>query len=202
MLTEHNYTVRIIPNMAFSVPVACSSGPSRNTAPRSARTIARTSIVGRRAALALIVGAGVAAGASTCVADAAPAGKRLELSDDEWHERLSPESYAVLRQAGTERPFSSPLLDEKRKGSFVCAGCANAVFASKTKYDSGTGWPSFTKPLPDAVSMRATPMDRLLLQREVSCARCGGHLGHVFPAMTSTGDRFCINGVALAFVPQ
>ena len=114
---------------------------------------------------------------------------------------LSPEAYAVLRQEATERPFTSVLLDEHRKGTFACAGCALPLFASETKFESGTGWPSFWEPLEGAVG---TEVDGSLGMRrtEVHCARCGGHLGHVFnDGPEPTGLRYCMNGVALAFVP-
>jgi peptide-methionine (R)-S-oxide reductase len=117
----------------------------------------------------------------------------------EWRKMLGPERYAVLREAATERPFTSPLLSEHRKGIFVCAACANPLFSSATKFDSGTGWPSFWQVLPHGVVTRA---DRsLLMERtEVLCARCGGHLGHVFDdGPRPTGLRYCMNGLALNF---
>lgn len=122
-------------------------------------------------------------------------------SPDEWRHILGEQRYDVLREAATERPFSSPLLGEHRKGTFFCAGCANHLFSSATKFESGTGWPSFWKPLPHAVVTRA---DRsLLMERtEVLCARCGGHLGHVFDdGPKPTGLRYCMNGLALNFRP-
>lgn len=125
----------------------------------------------------------------------------VALSDAEWKARLSPGAYAVLRKEATERPGSSPLLKEHRSGTFACAGCDLPLFSSKTKYDSGTGWPSFWRPLPDAVG---TSVDRLLgfERTEVHCRRCGGHLGHVFDdGPPPTGKRYCMNGVALKFVP-
>jgi peptide-methionine (R)-S-oxide reductase len=130
----------------------------------------------------------------------AAAGKfEVEKSDAEWRKILTPDQYAVLRQAGTERPGSSPLVDEHRKGTFVCAGCDLALFSSATKFESGTGWPSFYQPLPNAVI--ETDDDSLLMQRTaVSCHRCDGHLGHVFrDGPKPTGLRYCMNGVAMKF---
>jgi len=130
----------------------------------------------------------------------APAGRfPLQLSDAEWRQRLTPEQYYVLRQAGTERAGSSPLNDEHRRGTFACAGCSLPLFYSATKFDSGTGWPSFYRPLPNAV---ANAEDRSLMEArtEVRCARCGGHLGHVFDdGPPPTGLRYCMNGVAMTF---
>jgi peptide-methionine (R)-S-oxide reductase len=123
------------------------------------------------------------------------------LSDAEWRRRLSPEAYAVLRRQATERPFSSPLVAEKRTGIYACAGCRLPLFSSAAKYDSGTGWPSFWQPLPRAL---ATQLDfRLIVPRtEYHCRRCGGHQGHVFKdGPRPTGERWCNNGVALLFQP-
>lgn len=126
----------------------------------------------------------------------------FHLSDAEWRRRLTPQQYAVLRKDATERPGSSPLNVEHRKGVFVCAGCDQRLFSSATKFDSGTGWPSFWKPLPGAVGTSAD--HRLGYARtEVHCARCGGHLGHVFDdGPRPTGKRYCMNGVALRFIPS
>jgi len=121
------------------------------------------------------------------------------LTDAEWKKRLSPLAYQVLRKQATERPFTSPLNKEHRAGTFKCAGCAQSLFNAKTKFDSGTGWPSFWEPLPRAVG---TSRDFALVypRVEVHCARCGGHLGHVFDdGPPPTGKRYCMNGVALSF---
>jgi len=120
-------------------------------------------------------------------------------NEEEWRRTLTPAQFRVLRQQVTERPFSSPMNREHRAGVFRCAGCGRELFDSSTKFDSGTGWPSFWRPLDDAV---ATRVDRswLMVRTEVHCAGCGGHLGHVFPdGPQPTGLRYCINGLALTF---
>ena len=125
----------------------------------------------------------------------------VEKSDAEWRASLTPEQYRVLREHATERPGSSPLIDEHRDGTFSCAGCGHQLFAASTKYESCSGWPSFFAPLERAV---ATTVDRShgMTRTEVHCARCGGHLGHVFPdGPAPSGLRFCMNGVALGFAP-
>ena len=123
-------------------------------------------------------------------------------SDAEWKARLTPQQYAVLRQEATERPGSSPLNDEHRPGVFACAGCALPLFSSRTKFESGTGWPSFWQPLDNAVGTR-TDRRYGMARTEVHCRRCGGHLGHVFEdGPPPTGLRYCMNGLALAFAPQ
>ena len=123
----------------------------------------------------------------------------VKKSDEEWRASLSPEQYQVLRQHGTEMRGASPLNREKRAGTFVCAGCGEALFLSDTKYESGTGWPSFFKPIDGAV---ATTTDRTygMTRVEVHCRRCGGHLGHVFEdGPAPTGLRYCMNGVSMKF---
>jgi peptide-methionine (R)-S-oxide reductase len=125
----------------------------------------------------------------------------VQLDDAEWRSKLTPQQYAVLRKHGTERAGTSPLNREKRAGAFVCAGCGQKLFATSTKFESGTGWPSFWEPLEGAVG---TTEDRSLFMTrvEVHCSRCGGHLGHVFPdGPQPTGQRYCMNGVAMEFKP-
>jgi peptide-methionine (R)-S-oxide reductase len=120
-------------------------------------------------------------------------------TDDQWRAELTPEQYKVLREHGTEMRGTSPLNEEKREGTFRCAGCGKPLFDSATKFESGTGWPSFWAPLPGAVE---TETDRSygMARTEVHCADCGGHLGHVFPdGPDPTGERYCMNGVALKF---
>ena len=135
-------------------------------------------------------------------ADVAPSAEPLERTEKEWAEILDPNAFAVLRNEGTERPFTSKLNDEKRPGVFVCAGCRLPLFTSEMKYDSGTGWPSFFTTIPGAFE---TKRDwKLILPRtEYHCVRCGGHHGHVFgDGPPPTGERWCNNGVALDFIPK
>jgi peptide-methionine (R)-S-oxide reductase len=125
-----------------------------------------------------------------------------KLSDMDWRQRLTANQYMVLRQHGTERAGSSPLNKEKRKGTFTCAGCDLPLFSSDTKFESGTGWPSFYQPLANAVETK-TDRSFFMTRTEVHCARCLGHLGHVFDdGPPPTGLRYCMNGVALKFVPE
>ena len=166
--------------------------------------------IARRTALLsganLLFGGGLfalASAASRAGAATSPAKEHFEvqMTDEQWKAKLSPQAYAVLRHEGTETPFTSALNNEHRKGTFTCAGCALALFSSDTKFDSGTGWPSFFRPLPNAVAQRVD--STLGMSRdEVHCHRCGGHLGHVFDdGPRPTGLRYCMNGVAMAFTP-
>ncbi len=126
----------------------------------------------------------------------------LQKTEEEWRQALSPEAFRVLRQHGTERAGTSPLNAEKRPGTFVCAGCGEPLFDAATKFESGTGWPSFWAPLEGGTG---TTTDRafFMVRTEVHCANCGGHLGHVFPdGPPPTGQRYCMNGVSLAFEPK
>jgi peptide-methionine (R)-S-oxide reductase len=162
--------------------------------------------VSRRQAVIVLAAAGALGPLSLWLASmgAAPAPRDgafpVQKSDDEWRAVLGSDRYRILRGHGTERAFSSPLNAEKRSGVFVCAGCGQKLFSSDTKFESGTGWPSFWRPLEGAVG---TAIDRswLMVRTEVHCARCGGHLGHVFEdGPRPTGLRYCINGLALSFV--
>ena len=156
------------------------------------RALLRSGAIGAVAAYALPRGAAVSR------ADEAFA---VTHTDAEWHKILAPDQYAVLRESATEPPFSSILLHEKRAGVFACAGCQLDLFSSATKFDSGTGWPSFWEPLPNAVGTTSDTsfgMERTA----VHCSRCGGHLGHVFDdGPQPTGLRYCMNGLALTFKP-
>jgi peptide-methionine (R)-S-oxide reductase len=137
-------------------------------------------------------------------APAAPADAdsfEVKHTDAEWRKLLSADQYAVLRKSATERPFSSALLHESRRGNFACAGCDHDLFSSTTKFDSGTGWPSFWAPLDDAVGT-ARDISFGMIRTAVHCAKCGGHLGHVFEdGPKPTGLRYCMNGLALTFKP-
>jgi len=130
-------------------------------------------------------------------------GKKFEItrSEAEWRKRLGPDAYFVLREEGTERPYTSPLNDEKRKGVYACAGCNLGLYKSNTKYDSGTGWPSFWQSIDGRVGT-STDYKLFYPRTEVHCRRCGGHLGHIFSdGPKPTGKRHCLNGLALRFIP-
>jgi peptide-methionine (R)-S-oxide reductase len=168
-------------------------------------TLRRIAMFTRRKFVLSGVGAASVLGLSSRVslgADAkAPQTFEVTHTDAEWRKLLSREAYEVLRHEGTERPGSSPLNKEKRAGTFACAGCDLPLFSSATKFESGTGWPSFWKPLDNAVST-STDTAFGMSRTEVLCRRCGGHLGHVFDdGPPPTGLRYCMNGVALTFKP-
>jgi peptide-methionine (R)-S-oxide reductase len=161
------------------------------------RPLRRYVILGGAALLGAAVFAKLDAGAAT------DDDGRFEVmkTDAEWRQALTPEQFQVLRKHGTERPFSSPLNDEHRKGVFLCAACDQAVYRSETKFESGTGWPSFFAPIDGGIAT-STDYKLILPRTEVHCSRCGGHLGHVFKdGPAPTGLRYCMNGVAMKFKP-
>lgn len=154
----------------------------------------------RRAAFMTSLAAAALAGATAARASTAYA---VTHSDEQWKKLLGPDRYYILRQNGTEPAFSSPLIKETRAGTYRCAGCDVALFSSKTKYDSGDGWPSFWTVLPNATLTRTDRELAFETRTEVHCKRCGGHLGHIFDdGPPPTHLRYCIDGLALRFVPQ
>ena len=161
----------------------------------------RRSVLFGATALAGLAGLAIVGRAFGAGTGPVPGEFEVTRTDEEWLALLGPEAFEVMRRQGTEYPWTSPLLDEHRKGTFACAGCDLPLFDSETKYDSGTGWPSFYQPLDDAVG---TMTDTLIgyERTEVHCRRCGGHLGHVFnDGPPPTGLRYCMDGVSLKFLP-
>jgi peptide-methionine (R)-S-oxide reductase len=199
---RHNSVRKVAPRVSLK-----PEGPERTyNAPESSQATRESPMLNRRnlllggGAVAVLGAAGFAA---SRLVNSTQAKEQfaVSFSEAEWKERLTPEQFAVLREEGTEPPWSSPLNKEKRKGVYHCAGCDQALYSSETKYESGTGWPSFYAPIEGGV---ATSTDYKLIypRTEVHCARCGGHLGHVFDdGPPPTGLRYCMNGVALAFKP-
>ena len=154
----------------------------------------------RRAFMGLAAGTALA-GVAILTSGRAAAAFEVRRSPEEWRKRLGPARYHILREAGTERPFTSSLNKEKRKGTFACAGCGLPLFSSASKFDSGTGWPSFWKALPNAVAYKRD-VSLGMVRTEEHCRRCGGHLGHLFDdGPPPTGKRHCINGLSLTFRP-
>jgi peptide-methionine (R)-S-oxide reductase len=189
----YEQTRKIFCNLAkgSNVSLDMSQIPSFS-APSARRTFLTLCGSAAAASVALLLGCSGETSAATTVP--------FRLSDAEWRKRLSPEAYYVLRRAGTEAPYSSALNNEHRRGAFICAGCDLPLFASSTKFDSGTGWPSFYDHLPRAIG-ETTDRSLLMARTEVHCARCAGHLGHVFnDGPVPTGLRYCMNGVAMKFV--
>jgi len=128
---------------------------------------------------------------------------KVELTDAEWREKLTPEQYQVLRQGGTERAFTGKYEQNKQPGMYTCAGCGTPLFSSDTKYNSGSGWPSYTAPLEDQAVQELRDVSHGMVRTEVRCAKCEGHLGHVFPdGPGETGLRYCINSASLEFAPK
>jgi peptide-methionine (R)-S-oxide reductase len=162
----------------------------------------RTFFITMAVAPAALAGCSAVADEQAAVGETAAGAFEVTRTKAEWRKLLTPQQFQVLRENGTERAGSSPLNDEHRAGMYHCAGCDLAVYSSEMKFESGTGWPSFTAPLPDAIR---TSLDRGLfsVRTEVQCRRCGGHLGHVFDdGPEPTGKRYCMNGAAMVFQPQ
>ena len=154
----------------------------------------------RRKALALFGGGIASLALVSCGRSAEAKSFPVSRSEGEWRKRLSAEEFRVLRKEGTERAYSSPLNDNKRAGTYVCAGCSNPVYSSQHKFDSGTGWPSFWQPIKSGAVGTSRDLKLGYPRTEVHCARCGGHLGHIFnDGPKPTGKRHCINGVAMDF---
>lgn len=176
---------------------------------RSVMTMSRRHVVfagGATAIFRALFGVGILMGskaeAASSAASSSPEPDMVVHTDAEWRKLLTPSEYQVLRQEGTERPFSSALNDEHRDGVFTCAACARNLFSSKAKFDSGTGWPSFWQPIESSAVGERRDDSAWMTRTEIHCSRCNGHLGHVFDdGPRPTGLRYCMNGVAMKFVP-
>ena len=168
----------------------------------TSKPVSRRNVLFGTAVLGALAASGSVLALKASGAPRAPIGNfEVNHTDDEWRHLLNPQQYAVLRTASTEAPYSSPLNDEHRSGTFTCAGCGQDLFSSTTKFDSGTGWPSFYRVISNAVLERSDDSDGMS-RTEVLCSRCGGHLGHVFDdGPQPTGLRYCMNGVAMGFRP-
>ena len=187
----------------FRNPSPCTLVPSTATATVATMINRRNFLLGSGAvSAAAVMGLIPSLFSRNADAQAKSAKFDIMLTDAQWHQRLNDDQYRILREAGTERPYSSPLNNEHRAGEFACAGCNLPLFSSATKFDSHTGWPSFWKPLPDsALTSRDTSFG--MVRDEVHCRRCGGHLGHVFDdGPQPTGLRYCMNGLAMTFTPN
>jgi peptide-methionine (R)-S-oxide reductase len=173
-----------------------------STPPAPSRALTRRRVLLGTALLGVLAGGAALSNSGAAGRPSAPIGTfKVNHTDEEWRQLLTPQQYAVLRTAATEAPYSSPLNDEHRAGTFGCVGCSQDLFSSTTKFDSGTGWPSFWKPLDGAVIGQPDNSEGMT-RTEVLCSGCGGHLGHVFDdGPQPTGLRFCMNGVALSFRP-
>ena len=194
-----DFVPRLLPDADENDPAASGVTVEAVTSP-TLPTLTRRHLLLGTATVGLLAGCGSLREAASAGTSTAPAGNfQVVHTDQEWRQILTEQQYDVLRHAGTEPPYSSPLNDEHRRGVFSCAGCALHLYSSDTKFDSGTGWPSFWKALDNAVLER--PDTSLGMTRtEVLCSRCGGHLGHVFDdGPQPTGLRYCMNGVAMTF---
>lgn len=191
--------MRYVQTLEFASTPAQDGGMRRR--PTSTRSLPRRTFMKRATALAILAG-GIKVGLFGSSNAASEKHFPVQKPDAEWRRLLTPQQYEVLRGHGTEWAGSSPLDREKRAGTFACAGCGADLFASDTKFDSGTGWPSFHTPIAGAVGTSVDRQFLVMVRTEVHCAQCGGHLGHVFDdGPKPTGLRYCMNGVAMTFRP-
>ena len=205
LATASSTVTRLVPRASVTASATTNDDANEGKMEQPARTMTRRPLIVLPAVAASVV-AGRANADGEFASGAAMAllnrTGEVAFTDEEWQQKLDPFTYKVLRKEATERPFSSPLNTEKRVGRFVCAGCGSPLFDSSTKYDSGTGWPSFFQPLPQAVTEVPDYSIVFLPRTEVRCKTCQGHLGHVFEdGPQPTGLRYCMNGAAMAFEP-